>query len=182
VIQSPGDSSRRARLTDEQYARPYEVLREAGLVTRDEVRPGERDWRLPARAFVDSGGPNRVLRYTVSAPARRDAERSDGGEGERLCYARRRLVAVVEIVARGPSPSWTPGDGVRYSHAVVFVEHVIAFDSVAPRHRARPRRDGASDFGMLQPALLSGPQHRWAEFWLRDGAWMYVGTQRTPPP
>jgi hypothetical protein len=181
IILSPGDSSRRARMTDEEYTRPYEVLRAVGLVARDEVQPGERDWRLPVKGHVDSGGLHRVVRYSLAEGARRDAERKDAGGNQRLCYARPRLIAVDSIIAHEPSPGWSPDEGVRYSQAVVFVGHLVAFDSVAPWVRDVVERDSMSDFGELNPRLLHGPQHRWAEFWVRNGDWIYAGIRTTTP-
>ena len=179
VILSPGDTSRRARLEDERYTRPYELLRAVGLLNREEVHPGDRDWNMPKASHVDSGGPHRIVRYALTEGAQRDAQATEGGQ--HLCYARPRFVVVDSVVTRGLAPSWSPGEGVRYSQAVAYARHVVMFDSVAPWAREVARRDSLQDFGMLRPALIDGPQRRWAELWVRDGGWMYTGMHIDAP-
>lgn len=179
VVVSTADTTPGRRFEDEIFVRPYELLRSVGVVTREEVHPGDPDWKLARKARVDSGGADRIVRYVLTDDARRDAEAIEGGQ--HLCYARPRFVTVDSIVPRGLSPSWSPDKGVRYSQAMVFARHVVVFDSVPEWAHEVARRDSLQSLGMLRPALLHGPQHRWSEFWVRDGDWMYAGTHIDGP-
>ena len=183
VILTPGDTSARARGQDEQYTRRFEILRAVGLATREEVRPGDPDWRLPNAQHVDSGGTHRVVRYTLTERALGDAESVDVKARDsrmRLCFARRRLVSVDSVVTRGPFPGWNPNDGVTSAAPVAFVRQTIAFDSVAAWVPDVAQRDSLQD---LLPKLqrLEGPQQRWASFDVRDGAWRLTSVESLGP-
>ena len=155
VLVTPRDTSARTREEHERYMRPFELLRDAGLVTLEEVRPGDRD-RLPyTAAQVDSG---HVARYVLSERGRLDAEpdTAGSGPGERLCYARLRLVVIDTVVTSGPSPAWSLDRGVTFGGAYAYVLHTVVFDSVAPWTPERARRDSLQD---VAPRLeqLEGP-------------------------
>lgn len=182
VYLTPGDTSLAARSQDERYQRPFALLRDAGLVTGEEVRPGDRDWRLPPSAWVDSGGTKRIVRYVLSERGRRDAEATpvDGAVVERLCFGRRRLVAVDSVVTRNPTPAWTLEDGVRYGDAWAWVRHTVVVDSLTPWALDLARRDSLRD--VMPPASqLENQQERWAEFNSRDGSWMITSTTSRGP-
>lgn len=182
VSLTPGDTSARARADEERYTRPYELLRAAGLVTREDVRPGDRDWWPPRNAHVDSGGTRRIVRYVLSERGRRDAEpdTTGSGPGERLCYARRRLVVIDTVVTRGPLPGWSVEKGVNFSGARAWVLHTVAFDSVAEWAPEVARRDTLQEVGP-RPDQLEGPERHWASFGVVDGAWV-LGDDQTLGP
>jgi hypothetical protein len=179
---APGDTSRQARFQDEQHQRPFELLRDAGLVTREEVRPGDRDWRLPPSAWVDAGGTKRIVRYVLNERGRGDAEKETVAAGvvERLCYGRRRLLTVDSVVTRNPPPAWTLEDGVRYGDASAFVLHTVTVDDMTPWALELARRDTLRDV-MPDPSVLEGPQKRWAAFTSRGGPWTLTSTNSLGP-
>ena len=184
VLLTPGDTSARARSQDEQYMRRFEILRAAGLVTREEVLPGDPDWRLPRAAHVDSGGTRRVARYVLTTPALGDAELVDANarnSSARLCFARRRLVSVDSVVTRGPLPGWNPNDGVTSAAPVAFVRHTIAFDSLAAWVPDVGQRDSLQDL-LPKPGQLEGLQQRWASFEAWNGAWRLSSVESLGPP
>ena len=182
VTLAPGDTSRQARFDDEKVRRPYELLRDVGLVTREEVRPGDRDWYFRPSAWVDSGGTKRVVRYVLTERGRHDAEQETVARGvvERLCYGRRRLLTVDSVVTRDPLPGWTPDDGVRYGEASAWVLHTVTVDALTPWSLDLARRDTLRDV-MPDPKLLEGRQQRWAEFGSRGGPWKLTSTNSLGP-
>lgn len=172
IILTPGDTSTRTRAQEAQYARPYELLRAAGLVTRGEVLPGDPDWRVPNASGVHPAGVERMVRYILTDRGRRDAEAVAGGRDRlmRLCFARRRLVSVDSVVTRGPLPGWTPNAGVTYSTAFASVRHTIVFDSVATWARELAERDTLRDL-LPESSRFNGPQQRWATFAAGSAGW-----------
>lgn len=161
------------------YMRRFETLRGGGLVTREEVRPGDRDWRVGRAAHIDSGGTKRVVRYVLTARGRASSEalpdaHDDGME--QLCYARRRLLAVDSVVVREPTLRFgQPGvmgagnEPARYVDGSIHAGHTVAHDSVASWVDDVVRGDSLQDFGELHPRLVAGVQRRWAHFGLDDG-------------
>ena len=182
VFLTAGDSSRQARPETDFSARRYELLRDAGLAIREEVRPGDHDWSgLPASS-VDSGGTRRIVRYVLSERGRRDADTETVADGvvERLCYGRRRLLTVDSVVTRRPLPAWTLEDGVRYSSASAWVLHTITIDSMTPWALDLARRDTLRDV-MPDVAHLEGAQKRWAAFDSRGEPWTLTSTNSLGP-
>lgn len=171
-----------ATTADDSYDRPYELLRSVGLVTREEVHPGDADWALPASASVDSGGTKRITRYTLTPRAEPYTEPLAPDDARlRLCWAKRRLLGVDSVVTRGPTMSISAGRGVTWTPPTAYVRYAVTFEQVAPWVLEVVPRDTLSEFGQLRAPMMDGTQHRWATFTPYDGAWIYSGSSTAGP-